>query len=50
MQIGNGVEKNAVIKKVWNCNARKAALKQIVFDGQKLAWYVSTPICALSND
>ncbi|KAK9604061.1 Protein argonaute [Aspergillus fumigatus] len=38
VQIGNGVEKNAVIKKVWNCNARKAALKQIVFDGQKLAW------------
>lgn len=30
VQIGNGVEKNAVIKKVWNCNARKAALKQIV--------------------
>jgi eukaryotic translation initiation factor 2C len=43
VQIGNGVEKNVVIKKVWNCNARKAALKQIVFDGQKLAWYVSTP-------
>lgn len=49
VQIGNGVEKNAVIKKVWNCNARKAALKQIVFDGQKLAWYVLTPTCPLSN-
>jgi eukaryotic translation initiation factor 2C len=50
VQIGNGVEKNAVIKKVWNCYARKAELKHIIFDGQKLAWYVSTPICALSNN
>ncbi|THC99021.1 hypothetical protein EYZ11_001495 [Aspergillus tanneri] len=38
VHIGSGVEKNAVIKKVWNSNARKTALKQIVFDGQKLAW------------
>ncbi|EAW22039.1 PAZ domain protein [Aspergillus fischeri NRRL 181] len=38
VQIRNGVEKNIIIKKVWNSNARKAALKQIIFDGQKLAW------------
>ncbi|KAI9929068.1 hypothetical protein ASPWEDRAFT_128423 [Aspergillus wentii DTO 134E9] len=38
VHIGNGVEKNAVIKKVWASSARKAALKQIIFDGSKLAW------------
>jgi eukaryotic translation initiation factor 2C len=38
VHIGNGVEKSVVIKKVWNSKARKAALKQIIFDGQKLAW------------
>jgi eukaryotic translation initiation factor 2C len=40
VHIGSGAEKDIVIKKVWNSNARKQALKQIVFDGQKLAWYV----------
>lgn len=29
-----------VINKVWNSNARKNALRQVIFDGQKLAWYV----------
>ncbi|KAL4885126.1 Piwi domain-containing protein [Aspergillus karnatakaensis] len=38
VHIGTGVEKSVVIKKVWNSKARKAALKQIIFDGQKLAW------------
>ncbi|EAU35074.1 conserved hypothetical protein [Aspergillus terreus NIH2624] len=38
VHIGSGAEKDIVIKKVWNSNARKQALKQIVFDGQKLAW------------
>ncbi|KAK1145566.1 Protein argonaute [Aspergillus melleus] len=38
VQVGSGAEKNIVIKKVWDSNARKTALKQIVFDGQKLAW------------
>lgn len=40
VHIGNGAEKSAIIKKVWNSNARKNALRQIIFDGQKLAWYV----------
>ncbi|KAI9370101.1 ribonuclease H-like domain-containing protein [Aspergillus egyptiacus] len=38
VNIGNGVEKSVINKKVWNSNARKNALKQIIFDGQKLAW------------
>ncbi|PYH41337.1 putative eukaryotic translation initiation factor eIF-2C4 [Aspergillus saccharolyticus JOP 1030-1] len=38
VQIGNGAEKTAVIKKVWDSSARKNALKSIIFDGQKLAW------------
>ncbi|KAF9891139.1 hypothetical protein FE257_005075 [Aspergillus nanangensis] len=41
VHIGNGAEKNVVIKKVWNSNARKAVIKQCVFDGQKLAWSVN---------
>ncbi|QRD82538.1 hypothetical protein F9C07_2539 [Aspergillus flavus] len=40
VNIGNGDEKNIVCKKVWNSNSRKTALKQIVYDGRKLAWYV----------
>lgn len=44
VQIGSGAEKNAVIKKVWDSTARKTALKQIVFDGQKLAWYTSPSV------
>ncbi|GFF28023.1 LOW QUALITY PROTEIN: hypothetical protein IFM46972_02231 [Aspergillus udagawae] len=32
VQIGNTVEKNAVIKKVWNCNARRAGLFGIKVD------------------
>ncbi|KAL2809793.1 Piwi domain-containing protein [Aspergillus granulosus] len=38
VHIGNGVEKSVINKKVWSSNARKAALKHIIFDGQKLAW------------
>ncbi|PLN80024.1 eukaryotic translation initiation factor 2c [Aspergillus taichungensis] len=38
VHVGNGAEKNVVIKKVWDSNARKSALKQIIFDGSKLAW------------
>ncbi|KKK16353.1 hypothetical protein P175DRAFT_0477219 [Aspergillus ochraceoroseus IBT 24754] len=38
VHIGNGVEKSGVVKKVWNSMARKSKLKQIIFDGQKLAW------------
>ncbi|KAL4918543.1 Piwi domain-containing protein [Aspergillus aurantiobrunneus] len=38
VHIGNGAEKSAIIKKVWNSKARKAAMKQTIFDGQKLAW------------
>jgi eukaryotic translation initiation factor 2C len=37
--IGNGSEKRAVQKMVWNSNARKAKTGiQILFDGNKLAW------------
>lgn len=28
------------MKKVWDCETRKKHLKQIIFDGHKLAWYV----------
>ncbi|KAL4953848.1 Piwi domain-containing protein [Aspergillus filifer] len=38
VNIGNGAEKSAVVKKVWDSKARKNVLKQIIFDGQKLAW------------
>lgn len=38
VHIGSGVEKSVVVKKVWASAARKAALKNIIFDGQKLAW------------
>ncbi|OGM41385.1 eukaryotic translation initiation factor 2c [Aspergillus bombycis] len=38
VNIGSGDEKNIVCKKVWNSNARKTALKQIIYDGRKLAW------------
>ncbi|KAB8071607.1 Piwi domain-containing protein [Aspergillus leporis] len=38
VNIGNGDEKNIICKKVWNSEARKAILKQIVYDGRKLAW------------
>ncbi|KAL4924314.1 putative eukaryotic translation initiation factor eIF-2C4 [Aspergillus undulatus] len=38
VHIGNGAEKSAVVRKVWDSKARKAALKQTIFDGQKLAW------------
>ncbi|KAL1857831.1 Protein argonaute [Paecilomyces lecythidis] len=40
VHIGNGAEKRAVIQKVWNSNARKSALRQTVFDGNKLAWSI----------
>lgn len=37
--IGNGNEKRAVQKKVWNSTARKAKTgSKILFDGNKLAW------------
>lgn len=37
--IGNGIEKRAVQKKVWDSAARKAKTgNQILFDGNKLAW------------
>ncbi|OJJ51616.1 hypothetical protein ASPZODRAFT_435068 [Penicilliopsis zonata CBS 506.65] len=38
VHIGNGVEKNAVIQKVWNSKIRKNNLKSVIFDGNKLAW------------
>ncbi|KAL2831053.1 ribonuclease H-like domain-containing protein [Aspergillus cavernicola] len=38
VHIGSGVEKSVVNKKVWGSKARMAALKDIIFDGQKLAW------------
>ncbi|KAL4786184.1 Piwi domain-containing protein [Aspergillus varians] len=38
VHVGSGAEKSVVIRKVWESKARKAALKQIIFDGQKLAW------------
>lgn len=38
--VGDGTAKRALIKKVWNSNARKMKLQKIIFDGNKLAWYV----------
>lgn len=38
VNIGNGKESPALIKKVWNSQARKNVLRQIIFDGSKLAW------------
>jgi eukaryotic translation initiation factor 2C len=38
VQIGSGVEKFIVNKKVWASKARKNVLQQIIFDGSKLAW------------
>ncbi|KAL1982463.1 hypothetical protein VTN96DRAFT_1310 [Rasamsonia emersonii] len=35
--IGNN-EKRAVVKKVWNSSVRKQNLRQMIFDGNKLAW------------
>ncbi|KAE8152713.1 Piwi domain-containing protein [Aspergillus avenaceus] len=38
VNIGNGQEKDIVCKKVWNSEARKSRIKQVIFDGRKLAW------------
>ncbi|KAL4991381.1 Piwi domain-containing protein [Aspergillus falconensis] len=38
VHVGNGAEKSVIINKVWKSKARSNTLKQIIFDGQKLAW------------
>lgn len=38
VQIGTGAEKRVVNSKVWNSNARKKVLRQMIFDGNRLAW------------
>ncbi|PYI10200.1 eukaryotic translation initiation factor 2c [Aspergillus sclerotiicarbonarius CBS 121057] len=36
--VGSGIEKAIINKKIWASNARKKVLKNMIFDGQKLAW------------
>lgn len=38
VNVGSGVEKLVVNKKVWDSKARKSQLRSIVYDGNKLAW------------
>lgn len=39
VNIGNGLEKRAVIQKVWNSKTRETKVgKNFIFDGSKLAW------------
>ncbi|KAL4764405.1 putative eukaryotic translation initiation factor eIF-2C4 [Aspergillus foveolatus] len=38
VHIGKGAEKSVIINNFWKSRARLNALKQIIFNGQKLAW------------
>jgi eukaryotic translation initiation factor 2C len=41
VQIGSGVERRALVKKVWHSQAVKNAIgPSWIFDGNRLAWYV----------